>query len=119
RVIEEFIGFFGEIIRPKVYTMNIKRSGPGTPTTTEVKKHTVQTNIRHIGHALKQEMYHSQICPELSFDEYKAVVDNVEKILEGLQQYFSMQEIDRILYHCQTIDQLKRVYLVVSIQQKI
>ena len=119
RVLEEFISFFGVVVRPKTCMVTVTRIGPGNLKITEVKETKSKMGILYIRNALKLKAYHSQMCPYLSLDEYKAVVDNVANMLEGLSAYYSMEEIDRILYHCQTIDQLKRVYLVVSIQGKV
>lgn len=118
-VIEEFIGYYGDIVRPTTIIQTTTYAGAGGKKITETKETRKPKNIGYIRSLLKREMYHSQICPEIFFGEYCAVVDNIAKILEGMQAYFTNEEIDRILYGCKTIDDLKRVYLVVSIQGKI
>ena len=107
KVLEEFIGHFGDVITGRV----IKQTNSDGTSSQRV----LTGSIKEIQRTLKDPIYYKQCGEGMSEKDYEAAVDKVALFLESLSRhYFSNEELDKILFHCKKIDDLKRLYGILT-----
>ena len=112
KVLEEFIAFFGNIIRGKVIYSTINTyDAQRNITSTSQTSQKITSTLSYVLSGLKSELYHQQMCSHLSFNDYKSLIDSVFQVLNALTIYYSLDEIDFLLFNCRTLEQLQFLYL--------
>ncbi len=120
RILVEFIGFFGDIVNPHAVKQITKvYNSSGKLTKTEVTSRLIKGSIKQIQQVLRLPMYREQCGKGMSEKEYNDAVDLIAWHLHNLSKFFNEDELDRILFHCKTIDDLSRLHVIMLKKRRI
>lgn len=120
RILVEFVGFFGDIVNPHTVKQTTKHyNSSGKLTETEITSRLIKGSIKQIQQALRLPMYREQCGKGLSEKEYDDAVDLIAWHLHNLSKFFNEDKLDRILFHCKTIDDLSRLHVIMLKKRRI